>query len=114
MGDFQRSDPGNQRARPPAEGPFSLLIQLLLHLTARFRQRAAFDKDELLGCLQVLLFIKERFSTRKLCAPCAKLKERRQKWIRPSESEATALAYANIVRALRQVERATAKMDPAE
>jgi hypothetical protein len=30
---------------------------LLIHffLTARFRQRAAFDKDELLGCLQVPL-----------------------------------------------------------
>jgi hypothetical protein len=83
MGDFQRSDPGNQRARPPAVGPFSLLIQLLLHCTARFRQRAAFDKDELLGCFQVLLFKR-------------------------------ALVYANIVRALRQIERATTKMDPAE
>ena len=83
MGDFQQSDPCNRRARPPKVGPFSLLIQLLLHRTARFRQRAAFDKDELPGCLQVLLFKR-------------------------------ALVYANIVHALRQVERATAKMEQAE
>ena len=59
-------------------------------------------------------YLRERLSTRTSCTPCAKLKERRRKWNRPSESEATALVYANILRALRQVERATAKMDQAE
>ena len=34
-------------------------------------------------------YLRERLSTRTSCTPCAKLKERRRKWIRPSESEAT-------------------------
>jgi hypothetical protein len=51
MGDFQRSDPGKQQETFPSKvGLFGVLIQLFV-VTVCFRQRAAFDKDELIGCL---------------------------------------------------------------